>query len=91
MFPNEVYMIASLSEVKSKLSEFIRISKSKGEVIVITVDSVPTAELKAINNVDRQLTDAEVVMVKSFVEGFRSKLSKQEPFSAVELIQEGRR
>ncbi|MEM4379223.1 MAG: hypothetical protein QXL01_00860 [Thermoplasmatales archaeon] len=84
-------MIASLSEVKSKLSEFIRISKSKGEVIVITVDSVPVAELRAINNADRQLTDAEVVMVKSFVEGVRSKLSKQEPFSAVDLIKDGRR
>jgi antitoxin (DNA-binding transcriptional repressor) of toxin-antitoxin stability system len=84
-------MIASLSDVKSKLSEYIRISKSKGEPIVITVDSVPTAELRAINNAERQLTDAEVVMVKAFVDGVRSKMSKQGAFSAVELVKDDRR
>jgi antitoxin (DNA-binding transcriptional repressor) of toxin-antitoxin stability system len=84
-------MIASLSEVKSKLSEFIRISKSKGETIIITVDSIPTAELKAIGNMDRQLTDGEVVMVNSFVESVRLKLSKQASFSALDLIKDDRR
>ncbi len=85
-------MIASLSDVKAKLSEYIRISKSKGESIVITVDSVPTAELKAINNnPERQLTDAEVIMVQAFIDGVRSRLSKQEAFSAVELVKDDRR
>jgi antitoxin (DNA-binding transcriptional repressor) of toxin-antitoxin stability system len=84
-------MLASLSEVKSKLSEYIRISRASGETIVITVDAVPTAELKALSNTERRLTDAEVVMVKAFVDNVRSKLSKQDQFSAVDLVKEDRR
>ena len=84
-------MIASLSEVKSKLSAFIRISRAKGEPVVITVHGVPTAELRAFNHIERQLTDAEVIMMRAFVNHARSKLSAQDAFCAVQLLKENRR
>lgn len=84
-------MWVSLSEVKARLSEFIRLSRSKGETIVITVDSLPAAELRAISPTDRQLSPSDILLVDSFIEKMQLKDSQQKPYSALELIKRDRR
>jgi prevent-host-death family protein len=84
-------MTAPLSEVKTRLSEFIRTVRRTGESIVVTVDGEPAACIVPIEDGARTLTPAEIATERALLDAIARIAWAPDPFDAVALVQEARR
>ena len=90
---NEVYVstIVSLSDAKARLSEVVRLVRTRGEDAVITVDGKPAVRLVPVLAGPRPLTSAEAAGFRALLGGLARIPRPAGEFDAVELVGEGRR
>jgi len=84
-------LTASLSDVKARLSEYIRTVHHSGEPVTVTVDGKPAARIVPIEAEARALTPAEVATERALLDAIARIAWVPEPFDALESVQEGRR
>jgi prevent-host-death family protein len=89
----EVYVstIVSLSDAKARLSEVVRLVRTRGEDAVITVDGEPAVRLVPVHAGPRPLTPAETAGFRALLGSLARITRPAEEFDAVELVREGRR
>jgi prevent-host-death family protein len=94
MMVGEAYMtiLVTLSDAKARLSEVVRVVRTRGEDAVITVDGEPAVRVVPLAAGPRPLSSAEMAGVRALMASL-SRIARPDdaPFDAVALVADGRR
>jgi prevent-host-death family protein len=78
-------------KAQAQLSQLVKQVRDEKHSIIITVDGVPAAELQPVRALPAPLSASDVTIYKSLVHAIQKEMKNHSPFSAVELINDGRR
>lgn len=81
----------SLSEAKARLSEVVRVVRTRGEETLITVDGEPAVRIVPVAQGPRMLTGAETAGYRALYASLTRFDRATSDFDAVKLVAEGRR